>query len=110
MPWQLATPIAVGDLDPNGPYTQVRIVRQAHDSIRKLVVVDLEYGNLVDGVWTSGLRVRSRPKTIYIQGTEYAALVANSNPANGEGTYDAVKRGLYEFLASKNLIGPGTLV
>jgi hypothetical protein len=30
-------------------------------------------------------------------------------PEEGESTYDAVKRGLYEFLAARNVIGPGTL-
>lgn len=110
MAWQLTTPVAVGDLDPNGPYAEVKIVRQAHDSVRKVIAVDLEYGNTVANVWTPGLPVRSKPQSVIIQGTEYTDLVANSEPEAEETTYDAVKRGLYAYLASKNLIGPGALV
>jgi hypothetical protein len=109
MPWTLTTPVAVGDLDPAGPYTQVKIVRQAHDSVRGMIAVDLEYGNTVNDEWKPGLPIRSKPTNIIIQGEEYTALVTDSEPETDEKTYDAVKRGLYEFLATKNMIGPGTL-
>jgi len=109
MSWTLTTPVAVGDLDPNGPYAEVRIVRQAHDSVSSRIVIDLEYGNTVNGDWVQGLEVRSRPTSIMVQGDEYAALVGSAEPAEGETTYAAVKRGLYEFLLSKDLIGPGAL-
>jgi hypothetical protein len=109
MPWILTTPVAVGDLDPNGPYAQVKIVRQAHDSIRKVIAIDLEYGNTVNNNWVPGLPVRSKPTSVVIQGDEYSALVADSEPETNEKTYDAVKRGLYSLLATKNVIGPGTL-
>lgn len=109
MTWQLTHPVAVGDLDPNGPYVEVKIVRQAHDSVRKIIAVDLEYGNTIAGVWTPGLPVRSRPQAVVIQGTDYETLVENSGPQAEETTYEAVKRGLYSFLATSSFIGPGAL-
>ncbi len=108
MPWTLTTPVAVGDLD-SGPYTQVRIVHQAHDSVRGVIAVDLEYGNMVNNEWKPGLPLRNKPTNAIIQGEEYSTLVTDSEPEANEKTYDAVKRGLYEHLASKNIIGPGTL-
>jgi hypothetical protein len=90
-------------------YAEVKIVRQSHDSVRKVIVVDLEYGNTVDGVWKAGIQPRSKIGSASVQGTDYNALVANSTPETSEKTYDAVKRGLYEFLLSKNVIGAGTL-
>lgn len=110
MAWQLTTSVTVGDLDPNGPYQKVRIVRQGHDSVRSMIAIDLEYGNVVNNVWIPGLPVRSKPRSVIIQGEDYTTLVATSAPLPDEATYDAVKRGLYTFLASKNFIGPGTLV
>ena len=109
MPWTLTTPVAVGDLDPSGPYTEVRIVRQSHDSVRRAIIVHLEYGNTVDGVWKSGIPARDRPASVIINSADYDELVADSEPVAGEKTYGAVKRGLYEYLLEKNVIGPGTL-
>lgn len=109
MPWTLTIPISTGELDAAGPYTQVRIVRQLHDSLRSVIGIDLEYGNTVNNVWVSGLPVRSRPMSVMVQGNEYDTLVEESMPEEGESTYDAVRRGLYAFLAAKNVIGDGAL-
>jgi len=109
MPWTLTTPVAVGDLDPSGPYLQVRIVRQAHDSVRSIIAIDLEYGNTVEGQWVPGLPVRSKPSSVMIQGSDYESLTTDSMPEVDESTYDAVKRGLYAHLAIKGIIGAGTL-
>jgi hypothetical protein len=106
MPWQLTTVIDTGDLDTTS-YGEVKIVRQIHDSIRGMVSIDLEYGNTVQGAWVPGLSLHSKPSSVFIDGTDYLALITDSEPEQDEKTYDAVKRGLYEFLASKNYIGPG---
>lgn len=108
MPWTLTTPVSAGDLDTTS-YAEVRIVRQAHDSVRRMIVLDLEYGNTVDGTWVPGIQPRSKPCSIYVQGDDYMTLTVSSMPEEDEKTYDAVKRGLYAYLASKGLIGPGTL-
>ena len=108
MPWTLTTPISAGDLDTT-PYAEVRIVRQAHDSVRRVIVLDLEYGNTVGGSWVPGIQPRSKPCSVYIQGDDYTTLTENSLPEEDEKTYDAVKRGLYNFLHTKAFIGDGTL-
>jgi len=106
MPWQLTTAIDTGDLD-TAPYGEVKIIRQAHDSVRQVIAIDLEYGNTDQSIWKPGLQPKSRFTSVFIQGSDYTALIGESVPEEGETTYDAVKRGLYEFLAEKNFIGPG---
>lgn len=108
MPWHLTTSVSVGDLD-TGSYAEVKIVRQAHDSVRRVIAVDVEYGNTVEGVWKSGIQPRSKIGSVAIQGTDYTTLVDTSTPQEAEKTYDAVKRGLYGFLLSKGVIGAGEL-
>jgi len=108
MPWQLTTPINVGDLD-TGSYAQVKISRFAHDSVRKIIAIDLEYGNTVDGQWRPGYPPRTKPTSVFVQGDDYLALVL-SEPEVGEKTYEAVQRGLYSYLAEKDQIGPGQVV
>ena len=109
MSWILTTPVAVGDLDPNGPYTEVKITHQAHDSVRGIIAINFEYGNTVGGEWKPGISIRGKATSVVIQDEDYNTLVADSMPETNEKTYDAVKRGLYAYLAYKNIIGPGAL-
>ena len=111
MPWQLTTPIDVGDLDEN-PYSQVKIIRMAHDSNRSVIAVDLSYGNTDgQGNWVEGVPPRTKPQSVIIQGADYAALVADSEAsAAGEKLYEGVKAALYAFLEQKGFIGPGSVV
>ena len=109
MPWTLTTPVAVGDLDPNGPYTQVKIVSQTHDSVNGIITLFLEYGKTAEGKWVAGLPMKSKQVSVVIQGEDYDTLVEGSEPEVEELTYDAVKRGLYAYLLDEAIIGPGTL-
>lgn len=108
MPWQLTTPVDVGDLDVE-PYDQIRIVRMMHDSVNQLVVVTLEYGRTVDGAWVRGVRPAGLELSPVIEGSSYQSLVTHASN-DGEPTYEAVKRGLYEWLAIKGHVGAGEVV
>jgi len=110
MPWQLTTPIDAGDLDPNGPYSQVTIMMQAHDRRRNMIRLELEYGNTVDGQWVPGLQPANQELNPTIEGQAYIDLVSGHMTVDGELTYDAAKRGLYEHLRSKGVISDGTVV
>ena len=110
MPWQLTTSVGTGDLDANGPYTQVKIVRQLHDSVQRFIAVDLEYGNTVGGNWVPGIRLTSKVLSAIISGTPYDTLTTTSEPEVDEKTYDAVKRGLYEYLNDNGIIAAGAIV
>jgi len=110
MPWQLTTPVSVGDLDPNGPYNQVKILMQVHDGYRNHIRVDLEYGNTVDNEWVRGIKPTNKDTSYIIMGQDYTDLVTGHATEDGELTYDAVKRGLYEHLATKGVIDPGSIV
>lgn len=111
MPWQLTTPVAVGDLDPNGPYNQIAIMRQLHDRRRKQIQLELEYGNTVDDNWVRGITAPAGKQTsIVIEGEDYTTLVTTHATNDGELTYDAAKRGLFEHLLAKGIIEAGSIV
>lgn len=109
MPWVLTNAIDVGDLDLSD-YAQVKIVRDEHDSVSGYITVYLQYGNTVDGVWVPGLPPHGKETRHQILGEAYTTLVANAVPTEGESTYDAVKRALYNHLATAEVIAAGTLV
>ena len=108
MPWQLKTPIDVGGLDSND-YDQIRITRLTHDSVRSMILVDLEYGRTVDGEWVPGHTPKDTATGVVITGDDYAA-VASHVSNDGERTYEAVRRGLYEWLSASGHIAPGSVV
>lgn len=109
MPWSLTTAVDVGDLD-DSDYGQVKIVRDEHDSVSGRIVVYLQYGNTVEGSWVPGIPPRGKDTVHEISGSDYTSLIANSTPNEGETTYEAVKRALYSYLASADVIAAGTLV
>jgi hypothetical protein len=109
MPWQLTTPVTVGDLDPNGPYGEVKIMRQVHDARRKLISIDLEYGNTVDGEWVRGIPPADKTTSHVISGDAYDTMVTTHATNDGELTYDACKRGLYEHLSTEGVIDAGSV-
>lgn len=111
MPWQLTTPYSGGDLDPSGVYNQVKIRVQSWDDRRNMMAVELEYGTTsAEGKWVAGIVPASKPTYVPITGQDYVDLATNSTPNVGEKTYDAVKRGLYEYLSIKGLLDPGSIV
>ena len=113
MPWLFDTPKDVGDMDPNGPYTQAKIMRQVHDARRSQVQLELEYGNTVDDAWVAGIQPAegSGLETSYsISDQEYVDLVTTHTSNDGELTYDAVKRGLYDHLNTEGVLSSGSIV
>jgi len=110
MPWQLTTPVAVGDLDPNGPYNQISIMRQLHDRRRQMIHLELEYGNTVTDNWVPGMTPTGKETSVSIQGEDYTTLVTTHASNDGELTYDAAKRGLFEYLLAKGIIDAGSIV
>lgn len=110
MPWQLTTPLNAGDLDTTQAYDQVEIQGLNWDGKRAMMGLPLEWGTTVDGDWKSGITPRGKESFVQIEGQTYLDLLANSMPQAGETTYQAVKRGLYEYLATAGVIGPGSVV
>jgi hypothetical protein len=103
MPLQLTTPISAGDLDPSaGSYTQVKVVSLLWRE--GAVTVTVEKGNSDGGVWYPGLAPVEF--TIYDDPaadpeiTDYTDLITHVSN-DGELTYAAVKRGIYEWLIAK---------
>jgi len=131
MPWQLTTPLPVGDLDPNGPYSQVKIVRQEHimdpAGSDNYIQMLLQYGNTVDGEWIPGISPADKNCNPIISGSGYTALidsavalVTNVDPESDryvqrydvwvEKNYDATKRELYAWLYAQGIIDAGSVV
>jgi hypothetical protein len=103
MGWTLTAPIQVGDLD-SGPYTEVKIVRQTHDSERMIMTLELQYGRTVAGKWVPGHPPVTRPTHVTIRGQEYLDLIS----AN-QAVYDGAKAGFYSFLLAQGIIAGGEL-
>ena len=101
MPIQLTTPLDAGDID-SGTYDHVMIMRQIHNNRRKRVVLSLEYGTIDNQEWIGGPAAptddSTYPPAVVISGQDYTDLVSTHEPNQGEKTYDAVKRGLYQWL------------
>ncbi len=108
MPWQLTTPVDTGDLD-SVPYAEVKIVDMVHRSNRSLIVIQLEYGNTVDGEWIRGMMPAGKANSYSIRSDDYTALVTGHTTLANELSYVAAKRALYEYLATKRVIEPGTV-
>lgn len=111
MPWLLDTPIAVGDLDPNGPYTHVNITNFDFDDDDKCVQVRWKYGTL-DGnsKFVVGITPVGQNTHYTFIGQEYDNLIDHDVPDGITKTYISVKDGLYEALAVLGKIASGSLV
>lgn len=107
MPWQLSTPVDVGALDTNN-YNQVNITRFTHDTRRNMMILQLEYGRTVDGEWITGYAPAGKETSITIQGQDYLDIVTHVSLPD-ELTYDAVKRGLYDWLSTNGKIDAGSV-
>lgn len=103
MPIQLTTPLSAGNLS-SDIYDHVKIMRQVHDANRSNIMLDLEYGSIVDGKWVTASAYPSHPDyptMVVVDGGDYLGMVTTSEPLPGELTYSAVKRGLYEWIQAR---------
>jgi len=103
MPWNLTTPVDPGDIDPAGPYSQVKIVGFRHDSKRGMIAMQLEYGNTVDSEWVSGVAPSGSPTSVKLSGQGYADFVSANQAA-----YDQVASLLYGWLAANGHVAEGS--
>ncbi len=109
MPWQLTTPVNTGDLDASN-YAEVKIVGVSHRTNQKLISVELEYGNTVDGEWVRGHTPIGKVSSHVIEGQKYTDLITTHATQDGELSYDAAKRGLFEHLVAEGVTDPGAVV
>ena len=110
MPWQLTTPVDVGNLDV-ADYNQIKIVRMVHATQSpERIEVQIEYGRTVNNVWTRGMDPVGKQTYFIIEGQAYQDLVTTHVPNAQEKTYEAVKRGLYEWLNDNDHIADGSVV
>lgn len=112
MPWLLDTPISSGDLD-TSDYDIVKITRMSLNSERNQIDVQWQQGYMDGDEMVRGMAQRDASFHASIEGEEYQTLVTTHLPLDTptlELTYAAVKRGLYEWLFAKGLIGAGTII
>ncbi len=109
MPWLLTTPIDTGDLD-TVDYGEVKIVDHRQGSGQPKIVLMLQYGNTVDGSWVPGIAPVGKQIAYVADNDDYLELITTHMTYDGELTYQAVKRGLYEHLNAKGVIGPGSII
>lgn len=96
MPLTLTTPVSTGDLDPAAAsYAKIKVTEFSADLWRGLMVFHVSYGNVVDDVWVGSHFGRREFK---ISGQEFLDLITTHATLDDELTYDAVARGLYQWL------------
>ncbi len=112
MPISLTTALNTGDID-SAVYDHVLIAHQSHDAIRKMITLVLEYGTIVDNTWAPGEASPAGgsefPSSLTLSGAEYLSIISHASN-DGELTYNAVKRGLYEYLQSNYIKLAGSIV
>ena len=104
MPLKLDTAIAVGALD-DADYEEVRIIRNTHDSVRKFISMEIEYGRTVDGTWIPGATPKGKERSFHISGQAYTDLIA-ANAA----MYVSIKDILYGWLNTNGDVDSGVVV
>ena len=72
--------------------------------------MSLEYGNTVDEVWVQGKQPDGLESHVVISGDDYVTLTTTHTSEDGELTYDATKRGLYEWLFTNAKVAAGSIV
>ena len=108
MPWLLTTALNTGDLD-SGTYAEVKITNMTHRPNQNLIMVELEYGNTVNSDWAPGHLPAGKSGSHIIEGQKYTDLVTTHASLNGELTYIAAKRALYEHLETEGVIDAGSV-
>ena len=112
MPIQLTTQLNSGDMSVD-VYDHVKIMRQTHDARRSHIILDLDYGTITDGEFISGSVAPysdNLPNSVVISGTDYIVMVTTHVSNTDEVTYEAVKRGLYEYLQANYPSLAGTII
>jgi hypothetical protein len=99
MPLKLTTAVQTGDLDSTS-YGEVKIVGMTHRVARKMIMLDLEYGNTVDGEWKRGYTPSNRQGSYVIEGQEYDDMSA------ALATFERV---LYTHLNTEGVVDPGSI-
>lgn len=103
MPILLSTPFNPGDIDPGVSYPYVQIVGMRW-FLSGVIEIEVARGRIVDGAFIEGkvprdkITVANNPR---LGTTEYTTLLTGT-PSAGESTYQAVGRGLYTYLRTKN--------
>jgi hypothetical protein len=102
----LTTPKSTGDLDPNAvSYEHVKVVVTTHNSYSHSITLQCQYGNEDGYDWNAGIV----PCEFHIiEGDDYYAILTEM-PDEGETSYQAVSRALYEWLID-NEIYSGTYI
>ena len=98
MPFQLDTPETTADS------SSVRIVLMTHDSVRRFVRMDLEYGYTDGETWVANKPPAGKPTHVVVSGDGYDAMLTAS-----QELYDGVKDMLYDWLETNGYIDAGTV-
>lgn len=99
---QLATSYNVGDVDPNGPYTHVKILRFSADLEHQRIHFSTQMGTMSGDDFVKGIRAKgSTVQNFDIDHDDYLAIVAKTTSAQGVLIYDEVARELYQWLIDK---------
>ena len=99
---QLTTPYSVGDVDPNGPYTHVKILRFSADLENQHIHFTAQMGTVSGDDFVKGIRSKKYTlRDFNIEGEDYETIISKTTSAQGILIYDEVARELYQWLITK---------
>jgi len=104
MPWLLDTQLSMGDIS-SDVISEVRIVRQSHDSVRKFIRIIIQFGKTdVNGDWQAMRTPDNMSSILILEGDDYTSFIA----AN-QTVYNSVKTVLYDKLLLDGVIPMGSV-
>lgn len=91
----LTTAKNTGDLDPNGPYTHVKILYFTFNTKDSFIIAVTAIGYIASEVFVEG--ISNLRKEVMITGQDYLDLIAMT-PDSGLTIYAAAAKKLYQYL------------
>lgn len=113
MPIQLTTAADSGEMGGGATYTHVKIMGWSHEPLQKLIKIGVQFGTMSGEEFIPGPSFMIKSIMIIndpgVPHTKYDDLVDGHTTNDGEKTYAAVKRGLYQWMIDESIFA-GTIV
>jgi len=110
MPWLLDTPITTGSADPDGDITHLRAKLIRNDPDMQMTLFAITYGRAPEGKFVEAVVQPNAVNSYIVEGEDWVSWRSTHVSNDGELSYDAAKRAVYEELLAQEVIPPGQIV
>lgn len=99
---KLNTPIETGALDALGPYQDLQLITR-NDPIRRLLTIEISYGNTIDGEWAPGIPPTNATTHVVLREDEYDTFIADNKQVA-----KSMEKAIFDLLDLDGKVPPGT--